>query len=168
MFIYEKVLVMGDESIATTLYPFSALSIRPSGNVSFKSISKYNTSPPLADMAVCRYQQQTFSDFPTPALSFSALHLILFNVLPFPWVFLGPSFPPPCLQGWPRSSYRRVSLPPHLLSPKGGDISQYAVTLLCHMKQFQVIAKSLGKWLYFECLVGIQWKLLLHTKARHS
>lgn len=41
-------------------------------------------------------------------------------------------------------------LPPHFPSSKGGNISQYTKPLLFHVKQFQVIAKSLGKWLWFE------------------
>lgn len=56
----------------------------------------------------CHYHQQTFSDLPTFALPFSAFHLILFNVLPLPWVLVGspphPPTPPLYLQGSIRSS----------------------------------------------------------------
>lgn len=64
---------------------------------------------------------------------------------------------------WPPSPCLHVSW-----APKGGSALKYTMPLPFHMKQFQVTFKSLSKWLYSECPIGIQWKLLPDTKSRCS
>lgn len=97
MFVYRKTLnelVIGDKRMLPLWDPFLPCPLALSDNISSKSISKHSPTPPLAEMAICcHYHQQTFSDLPTSALSFSAFHLILFNVLPLPWALVGPPLP---------------------------------------------------------------------------